>query len=558
MATTPMLCALLVVAPLSGAPLSQEPVPRGVPQKPVPGQDEPEAAAQDAEATLKTSLDDYVYEVLHRYLGLKIAMKDQEIATTGVELALGEFDPELFTIVSGADNEIPSASLFQASTTQTFNADLGVQGLLRSGATYSLTYGLDYARQSPTNPFFSFNPQATSAVLLSLRQPLLRGAGPTVTEAGLERARLNVERSDHELLVTVHNTAFLAVSAYWNLVFELRRRDTARTAVEVAQELVNNNRRKMEAGVMTRLDVLTAEAEAARREEELIQAENQLARATDVVMQLLSPGEEVSAWEVLVIPTTEPRLRDEPLPEAEQAIRTALERRDDLAALNTDFETADLNLWLAERNALPLLDITGSYGLSGLGGQFRGTDPVSGQPVFERDSNWDMVDESLTPIFESQYERWSVGLEARYPIGNRSAKAVVRETRMAKDRAGMAISQLRMNIVQETRAALRDVADARARTQAARAARVLAEQQYEAEKVRLENEFSTTFEVREAQRDWLEAIDNETRAIVNYEIQLAKLLQVQGILADQHGLELFDLPPAEGAIYEEELGAAPQ
>ena len=112
----------------------------------------------------------------------------------------------------------------------------------------------------------------------------------------------------------------------------------------------------------------------------------------------------------------------------------------------------------------------------------------------------------------------------------------------------LALSQLRMDIVQETRGALRDVDNARARSEAARTARILAEEQYEAEKVRLENKFATTFEVREAQRDLFEAIDIETRAILDYEIQRARLSRVQGILAYEFGVQPIDTESSVGAL----------
>lgn len=106
---------------------------------------------------------------------------------------------------------------------------------------------------------------------------------------------------------------------------------------------------------------------------------------------------------------------------------------------------------------------------------------------------------------------------------------------------------LRMTIVQEIRGALRDVADAKAATEASREARVLAEEQYQAELVRLENQHSTTFQVRESQRDLFEAQDAETLAIVQYEILLAALERSRGRLAQQYGVEWELTARPEGA-----------
>ena len=164
-------------------------------------------------------------------------------------------------------------------------------------------------------------------------------------------------------------------------------------------------------------------------------------------------------------------------------------------------------------------------------------DPVTGAILAdEGDKYLDEFDESLTQIRKSQFEQWSVGIDFSYPIGNRTARASVRQARLEKERALMNTAKTRMTILQEARAALRDVRDAYAQTQAAQTATELAKEQYEAELIRLENDRSTTFQVRESQRDWFEAQDTETRAIVDFEIFRARLQQVQGKLAQDYGV----------------------
>jgi outer membrane protein TolC len=95
----------------------------------------------------------------------------------------------------------------------------------------------------------------------------------------------------------------------------------------------------------------------------------------------------------------------------------------------------------------------------------------------------------------------------------------------------------RMEIVQEMRGALRDLVDAKAATEAAHEALVLAREQYQAELVRLENQHSTTFQVREMQRDMFQAEDVETAAITQYEVLRAGLEKARGDLAQSYGVD---------------------
>ncbi len=496
-------------------------------------------------ATLELSLENCVRTVLKRDLDLRLAEIDQEIISTDVRSALGGFDPEFRLSSTGIDQERAVADSFSSGSLQRMQNSATLSGTARTGATWDLTATANYERQRAVGSFQITNPLLNSSVTLSLTQPLLRGAGATVTEATVETNRLLVVRGDRNLMWTVQQKALEAVRAYWNLVFERRSRDTAQTALQVAEELVRNNERKRSAGVMTRLDVLTAEAESARRQEELIRAKSRVGGAEDTLKLLLSPGESLDDWNIHVVPTTTPEQRELQFPSAADVVRNAFVNRTDLSAQAADVAIADLNLAVAENAMLPSLNLSGSYGLAGLGGNTAilqdPTNPFSPAIGIEQDSNSRILDESFTQIGSSQFEEWSVGVEFSYPIGNRAARAGLRRARLEKERSLMAISQTKMTILQDSKTALREVVNGRAQVEAARSSRELAQEQYEAEKIRLENQRSTTFNVRESQRDLFTAIDTEIRAVVDYEIAWATLQQVQGVLAQEYGV-LWDTP----------------
>ncbi|MBL8842429.1 MAG: TolC family protein [Planctomycetes bacterium] len=485
------------------------------------------AATRDG--PVEMSLEECVRKVLADNVGLHLSALGNASRAAAVEEALGSFDPELYASVTGADREEPTASSFTAPRNQSLNGGLGLRGLFRSGMTYDLGYQLSYNRQSPTNPFFGFNPTLASDLALNVTQPLLRGFGPTVTEAPVEQARLLLVRGDLELDQLLQETAFRAVEAYWTLVRSRKERDTARNALEVAEELVRNNQRRLAAGVMTRLDVLTAQAEAARRKETLIRAQNAVGRSEDALKLLLSPGANPADWKGEIVPTSEAGVREETLPDEEAVILAAFASRSDLRALEVDLRAADLALAVAENSSRSQLDLRGSYGFAGLAGKQAGG---------ASKNNVDLWGESLGQIRDREFDQWSLGVDFAHPIGNRAGEAGERRAQIEKERSLMALLERRMAIVQELRGAVRDVNDAEAAYAAARQARLLAEEQYQAELTRLENEHSTTFQVREAQRDLFEARDRETAAITQYEVLRAGLSRAKGDLARQYGVSV--------------------
>ncbi|MSR48106.1 MAG: TolC family protein [Planctomycetes bacterium] len=499
------------------------------------------AKTTESTKTVELSLDDCVREVLRGNLSLKLAEIDRAARVASVTEALGAFDPELYANLNSANGDEPTASSFQAPSNQSMSGGGGLRGLLRNGLSYDLGYALSYNRQSPSNSFFDFNPTLSSDLALNLTQPLLRGFGETVTEAPVEQARLFVERDDADFFARVQETTFLAVQAYWQLVRARRERDTAQSALAVAEELVRNNQKRLDAGVMTRLDVLTAQAEAARRRETLIRSGNGVSRAEDAVKSLMSPGADPAAWRGELVPTSEPQLRAEPLPSEEDVVEAAFASRSDLRALEVDLRAADLDLEVAENGQRSRLDLVGSYSYAGLAGKQAGGSSKN---------NIDLAGESLAQIRDREFDRWSLGFDFSRPIGNRTADAGMRRSELAKERAVMALLERRMLIVEELRRTIRDVADAGAAFEAAKQARLLAEEQYQAELVRLENEHSTTFQVREVQRDLFEALDREGAAITAYETSYAALDKARGELAQKYGVRWSARAPAEGTIRE--------
>src|SRR5262249_23857616 len=256
-------------------------------------------------------------------------------------------------------------------------------------------------------------------------------------------------------------------------------------------------------------------------------AENAAKRAEDALKILFSPGGELRDWSVTLVPTTEPQLRDETAIDEEAEVQEAFHSRADLQALEQDVASAELSLKVAPDTVLPKFDLIGTYGLGRLGGN------APGQTF----SNLHLWNDSIDSIPRADFPTWTVGFDFSHPIGNRTAEASEHRAELEQQRANMSWLQKRMEVVQEMRGARRDLVDARASSEATKQARVLSEEQYQAEVLRLENQHSTTFQVREVQRDLVQAQDAESASITQYETLRAALDRARGTLAQKYGVQ---------------------
>ena len=125
-------------------------------------------------------------------LQIQIARFNPAIAHTAVVEAQALFDPSWFlNNALGRIRQDAGTFLAGAATlvAKQWDFETGVETLLPTGATVGLTQ--DWAYLDSNSAFFMPNPRYTSGLGLTVRQPLLRGAGSQVTRSPIVLARLD-------------------------------------------------------------------------------------------------------------------------------------------------------------------------------------------------------------------------------------------------------------------------------------------------------------------------------------------------------------------------------
>ena len=104
---------------------------------------------------------------------------------------------------------------------------------------------------------------------LQYTQPLLRGFRTDSRRTQLVVSRINRDISDIDLEETVVNTLADVRLAYWDLVYARAAVGVQRQALALAEQLVADNRVRVEVGTMAPIDVVQAQSEAAARRQSL-------------------------------------------------------------------------------------------------------------------------------------------------------------------------------------------------------------------------------------------------------------------------------------------------
>ncbi len=401
----------------------------------------------------------------------------------------GAFDPELFLRLNHLDQEIPTSSPFAgAEVLKTAQSTYqgGVRLNLPIGTQLELAMTGDKLKTN--SAFAALNPQYTSFGSLSVRQPLLGGF------AASGRKELSKAEEEQEAGSARYNQQLIAVSAeveraYWDLYAAERDFAVQKLTRDRAEAFLAETEVRAGSGLVGPNQVANARTFLAQQELLLFDRDELLGRRSDQLASLIGVRPESATPQYL--PIDEPP-RDFALEPADVLVKRALTNNLDLQAAERDVNAARTLADAAEWEALPSVDLVGSYGGSGLAGtsQVINFPGLAALPAPGRS-----MGDALNQGINLDYPTWSVGLELTVPIGLRSGLGeqgrLEAQVLSAQQRA-VAVSR---QLDEQVRATHRELSNAKGRLKAARDGVEAAQEQVRIGLLEFHNGRATAFEL---------------------------------------------------------------
>ena len=484
------------------------------------------AQQPSAPAGLRLTVDDAVKMALDHNVDLAGDRFDPQISDAQVAAAAGVFKPVFNTGVN-RNNQLQAPSSFlvpTATRTDVVTSSAGVnQALPWFGTSYNVAWN---ATHTDSNSFLnSYNPLVQSGLTLNVSQPLVRNLFIDPARQQLATSRINRDISDTRVRESVVRTTANVKTAYWNLVAAHANVDARRSALDLAQELARVNKAKVDVGQSPPLDLVSAQAEVAADQEQLIVAETAVKEAEDQLRVLIFDPTDLGNWKVAVEAIDSPPVATV-APDVDAAIATALRNRTDLVRARKDIETAETTVKFTGNQRLPDVRLNASYIASGLGGtQVLRTGGFPGTIVGPGDvTSFGSV---LNQLFSSNYPTWVAGVSVSYPIGESADEANYARAKLSRAQSEARLKGAEGRAIQQVRDAAWKIEMNAKRIETTRAARELAEQRLDAERKRFEVGMSTSFLVIQAQRDLAQAKSNELGAVLAYDLSLVDFEALQ-------------------------------
>jgi len=482
-----------------------------------------------ADEQLELSLVEAIQLALEHNLGLQVQRVSEAKALLDPIISEAAFDPLFSTGFTLSDSETTSTSIIDGAavgeTSKRSNDSyfLGLSGLMRYGTTWQFRLSGDRSETSADNPFFS-PLNYRSGYQLSLSQPLLKGAGRSITETSLRVALRNAESSKLATVRAMETTVANIENSYWDLVYARQNVEVQRSGLQEAQELLDLNRRRLEVELGTRLDVISAEANVETQKSSIIAALNNLRDLQDVLLDSINAPQfrregDISTMlkDVEVIPTT-PLDQAQFSPNLEEVVKEALTTRLELLQQDLQIASSEDILRLREDEMRPSLNFSGSFNQPGNG--------------LELGESWSNIGDDFS---------WSAGLNLEIPLGQRSARN--RQLQASEDLrlAQLGRTQQSHIIVLEVTRAVRELDSARQAVGTTQAATRLRREELDGETRRLEVGVSTAYQVLQVQNSLLTAQVQRLQAQVRLRKAITGYRNSTGRILNDYGIKIGDV-----------------
>ena len=481
------------------------------------------------------SLDEAIALALERNLDIAVERLNPQLMDLQIAQVNAAYQPTLATSFTNSSRTNPSSSQLdggQAVVQDTQIVDTSIsQAVPWGGGNFQVSWNNN--RSESNNFFSSFNPSYRSTFQTSYTQPLLRGFSIDSTRQQLQVTAIDRELSDVDLRATITNTLADVRSTYWDFVFATQSLQVQQQSLALAEQLIRDNRARVEIGTMAPIDIVQSQSEAAARRQALAQAEQTLQTAQLALKRLIVGSIEDDAWQAGLNPSDRPTYDPRPI-DIETALRTALDQRPDLVRSRRQLDIDDINVRALRNETLPALDLVASYQLQGQGGtQLLRSQQVGGFVTTRIPGGFG---DALDQLGSANFPVWSVQLQLSYPLGRSATDASYARARLEVRKTQARLRQVELQVATEVTSAAVQIESIVKRIDAARAARELAEQQLEAEESKFEVGMSTNYFVLQAQRDLTNAQNSELQALLDYRKALVEFDRVQGTTLPRAGI----------------------
>jgi outer membrane protein TolC len=351
-----------------------------------------------------------------------------------------------------------------------------------------------------------FEQTAGNVAAITLSQPLLKNFWIDTTRYQIYANKKNIKITQEDFRGQIMSTITFVENAYYDLASAEDFVTVQEKALQLAEQSLTENKKKVEVGALAPLDERQAAAQAASARADLLRARADLATAQRVLKSLLSDNY-TNEWANVIVASKDMLLALPQQYNLQESWRRGIAQNPPLVAQRLSLDVAKYNVRLQRNQLFPEVNVIGTYGYNASGTEYS---------------------DAFRQIGNQNFPFWSVGGQLSVPLGRTSARNNLKSAKASQEQQALQLKQAEQQLLIFIE---NDIGNAQSdfdRVSATREATRYAEEALEAEQKKLENGKSTSFDVLGLQSKLTIARGNEISALAAYNKDLAKLAFDEG------------------------------
>ena len=293
-----------------------------------------------------------------------------------------------------------------------FNSEGGLKRKTETGGEFKIDQRVGH--QYNNSLFLLPNPQSTSRLELSFRQPLLSRAGTVYNQNQIILARINTSISGDATLTELQSHLYKVTDSYWRLYRARAEFFQRQKFLASAQKVLTTLEGRHQVDTMPR-QLLRARASVARAESRMQRAVSDIRNAESHLRLLVNDPEMLNSGPIELTPTESPAAMPSPTG-LRDSLETALVNRPDISRAIREMRASGVRIGVSKSELLPKLDFIVTSYVAGLQNRTQIVDSIGNQ-------------------FTDGRPGYTIGLEFEVPLGNRAARAKLEQRQWELKRA---------------------------------------------------------------------------------------------------------------------------
>ncbi len=482
------------------------------------------AACQDEADSIKLTRYKAMAMAIRNNIDLRVRAIDSSLAETDIQASMSIYNPQASAAANYAHTNVAGESY----GTEDISSILSLSQKLSIGGTVSVSAWTSPS-SSYSDPLYDYT-DWSSAIGITVYQPLLKNAGKEATELGISQDEYAYERSLEGFRDDVIQTVFDVVSEYNSLYVLYQLLESREAALLSAQQLLQEIKDKTQKGENHDIDVANIEYALSQRQTEYIEAARSVSSKEATLRYLIGLEEKLH-----IIPV-DPPSQEEPAETEEEAIKLSVEQRPDLKELRIQLESSELRERVSKRNLMPDLALTASGG-------FRG---------YAEDGSFS---DTTSQIGNGKGQYWSAGARISFPLGNDLAESNHRRDKLRTEQLQNQLTAAEWKIRDEIQEDNRSLISARLQVQETAKSKLFAEQRVAQYQKSQRLGKASVKDLLDAENDLIYARNLELRAVENFAFLVARLWKDIGVLLERQNIHIDTSHPDQ--VTAEDLPAVP-